>query len=219
MAVSKYFNHISHPGQQKLVTDLITQAIQHRGIDIVYVPEEVVESNELFNDTKKTKFVNDKTVEVYVESVTNFNGMGDVWAQFSGMDMSDRATFMVVQKRFKDVFGANAYPKEGDLIYIPYIDTIFEVSKKLEDEDFHQWGKNYVFRMVCSKFEYGHEDINTGVANLDDIVSGSYDKVPTPGQGEQIFETKDPVDNVKQATTKTGAPNPFIGSDPFGDNS
>lgn len=218
MSVSKYFNHVGHTGQQKLVKDLITQAIQHRGIDVVYIPEEIIENNELFNDTTKTKFHNSKTVEMYVESITNFNGMGDVWAQFNGLDMTDRITLMVVQDRFKEEIGTDSYPKDGDLIYIPYTDTMFEVNKKLEDEDFHQWGKNYVYRIVCSKFEYGHEDIETDVPSIDDIVAESYDEIPTPGQGEQIYKTKDPVDNVKQSTTKPGATSPFLGIDPFGDN-
>lgn len=215
MAVSKYFNHISHPGQQKLAEDLIVQAIQQRGIDIVYVPEQIVENNDLLNEPAHSLFSTNHTIEVYVESATNFNGMGDVWG-FGGMDMTDKVTLVISQRRFKEILGAEEMPQEGDLVYVPYIDTIYEVKKLIEDEDYHQWGKNYVFRIICNKFQYGHEDIETSIAELDDVVEQSYDHIPLPTDPDQTHITKPVPGDTKTAVDK--GQNPFIEFDPFGDN-
>lgn len=216
MAVSPYFNHVGHAGQQKLVEDLIVQAVQQRGVDIMYLPRAIVEDNELFNEATKSKFANAHTLEVHVESITNFNGMGDIWSQMGGMEMEDRMTIMFSQKRFAEELGDGVIPQPNDLVYVPYTDTMFEVTKPLEDEDYHQWGKNYVFRLLCSKFDYGHEDISTGIAELDDISEVYEEPVPTPGDVDTLHQVHDENANVSHTVDAGDAFNPFIGGDPFG---
>lgn len=164
MAVNKYFSHVNHAGQQKLVDELITEAIQTRGIEVLYIPREVVEDDALINEAKASLFNNAIEIEMYVEEVTNFNGMGDLFRSFGSFSMEDSATLMVSQTRFHEEVDSNGEPRQKDLIYIPYADLMFEVDKKLEDESFMQWGQNYVYRLKCTKFKFGGEDFD-----LDDV--------------------------------------------------
>lgn len=188
MAVSQYFNHITHPGEQKLVEDTIIEAIQHRGVDVYYINREVIEDLELFNEAVRTKFSNAKIVEMYVESITNFNGAGDMFNKFGGFGFEDSAIFVVSKKRFKEeLLGFREEPQPGDLIYLTFADQLFEVQKRLEDEDYRQVGINHVYRIRLTKFRFGHEDLDTGVASIDDI--------------ENFYETLDLDDPTVTVTT------------------
>ncbi|CAL9980748.1 head closure Hc2 [Vibrio phage D528] len=175
MATNKYFNNQKNTAQQQLAEQLIIQAIQHRGIDVKYIPAEHIEEDKIFNESLRTKFSNDIDIEVYVEDITNFNGSGDLYQAFGGFTMTDNATLVISQKRFKEeMVKANVSkeePDDGDLIYIPYANLMFEVDKVLEDADFRQWGQNYVFRIRATKYSYGHEELSTGDPDIDQLMN------------------------------------------------
>ena len=170
MAVSPYFNHVSHPGEQKLAEDLLVEAIQQRGVDSFYIPRELIEEEAMFNEANINKFSNAKSVEMYVEAMSNFNGQGDIFQKFGGFSLDDTATFVYSAKRFKEeLLGLREEPKAGDLIYLNFADQIFEVQKRLEDEDYRQLGVNRNYRLQVTKFKYGHESFETGEVDIDDV--------------------------------------------------
>lgn len=204
MPVSPYFNNTSHPGQQKLTEDLIVEAIQLRGVDAYYIPRETIDDIAMFNEAEKNKFSVAKSIELYVENITNFNGQGDLFSKFGGFTFEDRATLVYAAKRFKEeMVGYRTEPKDGDLIYIEFADVLFEVQKRLEDEDWRQWGKNYVYRLEVSKFKYGHEEFDTGIDEIDDVVGAlEFEELDNLLQPTGITGTNDPRD-VRQEVLAT----------------
>ena len=60
-------------------------------------------------------------------------------------------------------------PKEGDLIYNPFDDSIFEIKYVMFDTPFFTLGKGYIYELQCEKFEYSGEDFSTGVDKVDDV--------------------------------------------------
>ena len=60
-------------------------------------------------------------------------------------------------------------PLEGDLVFHPVINKLFEISFVDHDEPFFQLDNNPVYKLKCRLFEYGIEDINTGISTLDNI--------------------------------------------------
>ena len=60
-------------------------------------------------------------------------------------------------------------PLEGDLVFHPIINKMFEISFVDHDEPFFQLDNNPVYKLKCRLFEYGSEDINTGISTLDNI--------------------------------------------------
>ena len=117
------------------------------------------------------------TIEMYVEDVQNFNGDNDLFSKF-GLQMDDQATLIVSKRRFKEEvllrteqFQAdNGFtPREGDLIYVPFSDSVWEIKQVKNDSEYFQQGQNLVFRLAVSAYEYSHEDFNTGDTNIDDI--------------------------------------------------
>lgn len=62
-------------------------------------------------------------------------------------------------------------PREGDLIYFPMVDKIFEIKYTDYEAMFYQFGKLQVYNLECELFEYSSERFNTDVAVIDDIES------------------------------------------------
>ena len=60
-------------------------------------------------------------------------------------------------------------PLEGDLVYHPILNKIFEVNFVDHDEPFHQLDNNPVYKLRCRQFEYSSEELNTGVTDVDAI--------------------------------------------------
>ena len=60
-------------------------------------------------------------------------------------------------------------PLEGDLVYHPIVEKMFEISFVDDDEPFYQLDNQIVFKLRCKQFEYSSEAINTGIATIDAI--------------------------------------------------
>ena len=84
-------------------------------------------------------------------------------------------------------------PFEGDLIYFPLNDKLFEIRFVEHEKVFYQLGNLPLYTLTCELFEYSHEDIDTGVPQIDDIeneYSYSMDLVFDSGSGNfQVDET------------------------------
>ena len=60
-------------------------------------------------------------------------------------------------------------PLEGDLVYHPVFEKMFEISFVDHDDPFHQLDNNPVYKLRCRQFEYSQEVIDTGIAEIDEI--------------------------------------------------
>ena len=58
-------------------------------------------------------------------------------------------------------------PREGDLVYFPLGQRLFEVKFVEHEDPFYQLGKNYVFQLKCELFEYENEVIDTTIEQID----------------------------------------------------
>ena len=170
MATSKYFNYNHHSGTQKLIDDLVVEMIQLRGIDIKYIPRSIVEKFPITNDANH-RFDQAFDLEVYMQDYQGFNTQ--MWEKFGGIQLQDEVTFTIARRRFAEVVGNGVgleqQPQEGDLIYLPTANKIFKVNNPNNDEDFMQFGKWYTFSLPCTLFQYGNENFDTGVDEIDDI--------------------------------------------------
>ena len=64
-------------------------------------------------------------------------------------------------------------PLEGDLVFHPIINKMFEISFVDHDEPFFQLDNNPVYKLKCRLFEYGSEGLDTGVSAIDQIETDS----------------------------------------------
>ena len=58
-------------------------------------------------------------------------------------------------------------PNEGDVIYLPLMNSFFEITFVEDQEPFFQLGNLPVYKLRVTRFEYSNEEINTGQQILD----------------------------------------------------
>lgn len=205
--------------EQNLVEDLTIEAIKMYGMDMVYLPREITEEDSLFGEGIQTKFSNHRLIEMYIESVDGFGGAEtDIMSKF-GLQINDQASLIVSRRRFTEVMCIDR-PKEGDLIYFPLSNSLFEINHVEHENPFYQLGKNYSFKITIELFTYSHEEFNTGL-DVDDI---SHDR----SQEMEIdradnHEIQDEIEEIAVKNDKTNDyptiddDNLFDQSNPFGD--
>lgn len=159
MATNKYFNPMSNSNTQAFIEKMIIQSIQANGLDMLYIPRQVIEDDEVYLEARQELFQHAYELEFVVEDIMNFNGEGHNF--FAGFEMRDSVTLVVSKKRFTEVTSM-ARPTDLDLVYIKEADMTFQLDKIYEDETWREWGQNYVWRMKFTRFRFGHEEFETG---------------------------------------------------------
>ena len=68
-----------------------------------------------------------------------------------------------------DTVGTTDRPNEGDLIYFPLNNKLFEIKFVEHEAIFYQMGSLQTYDITCELFEYSHERLDTGIAAIDNI--------------------------------------------------
>jgi hypothetical protein len=175
MATSVYFNNYSAAtiNEQRLLEDLIGESIKIMGHDVHYLPREAWDGDDrIFGETQNAKFNRAYTMEMYLANVEGYEGDGDFFSKF-GLEIRDTSNFVVSRRAFEKYVPSSiaARPREGDLIYIPVIQKIFEIKFVEEELMFFSLGKRdpYIYELRCEMFRYNNEDIDTGIEDIDII--------------------------------------------------
>lgn len=190
MATNFYLDHYQNRSEQTLIEDLTIEAIKMYGVDMIYMPRETIERDDIFGEDIITKFDANFMVEMYVETVDGFEGGQDVLAKF-GLQIVDQATFILSKRRFEETVHGKVRPMEGDLIYFPLSNSIFEVNHVEHENPFYQLGKLHTYKLTVELFTHSHEDFSTGFDEIDRV---SDDRSP-----EKEIERADNVEIQEEA--------------------
>ena len=173
MATNTYFTQ-GTTGEQDLHESLVTEQIKMFGKNVYYIPRTLVKTDSVFGEDTMSKFEGAFEIEAYIEDNTGFRGDGDMFSKF-GVQISDQATFVVSRTRFTAAVDDNAElivegrPNEGDLVYFPMANKIFEIQFVEYEVPFFTLGKQYTWGLRCELFQYSDEDIDTGITEADAI--------------------------------------------------
>ena len=170
MATNPYISR-GHRPEQNLYEDLIVESIKFYGEDIYYLPRELVNRDNVFLDDVPSHFSDAYKVEVYIENTDGFDGEGDLFTKF-GIELRDQATFVIARRRWRELVGDRLEqqqfrPREGDVIYLPLSQSLFQIMKVETESPFYQLNQLPLFRMQCELFEYNDEDFDTGIDEID----------------------------------------------------
>jgi hypothetical protein len=169
MARNPYFKEYN--GEQDVVEDLTIEIIKTMGKDMVYIPRTLMNEDKLFGEDTISKFDDGYEIEMYIQSVDGFEGEGDILAKY-GIQIKDKVELVVSRKRFEEAVGSyeNATrPKEGDLIFFPLSQTLFEINFVEHENPFYALGKLFTYKLSCEVFTYSEEDIDTGFSDIDKV--------------------------------------------------
>jgi len=175
MAVSHYFNNYSGrmTGEQFLMEDNIVESIKIMGHDCWYVPREGFnEVDSLFGENPQSKFERAYNMEMYLANVEGYEGDGDFFSKF-GVEIRDTSNFICSRRSFERYIPSSIAqrPREGDLVFVPALQKLFEIKFVEEELMFFSLGnrKPYIYEMRCELFRYSQESINTGVDEIDHV--------------------------------------------------
>ena len=158
--------------EQNVYEDLIVESLKIYGQDVYYIPRTLVNRDTILNEDPGSKFDDAYLMEAYIENVDGFEGAGDLYSKF-GLEIRDEATFVISRKSWNYAVGLNENkdkPSEGDLLFLPMTNSFFEISYVEDDSPFFQLSNLPVYKLTCSLFEYSDEEIETGIAEIDDKI-------------------------------------------------
>jgi hypothetical protein len=144
------------------------------GQDVYYLPRDIVNEDSILNEDVPSKFNSSHKIEMYIENVEGFDGEGDLFTKF-GVQIRDAATFIVARKRWEQTVRRydneiqSVRPIEGDLIYLPLTNKLFEIMHVEHEQPFYQLSNLPTYKLRCELFEYNDEDLDTGIEQIDDI--------------------------------------------------
>jgi len=174
MALNPFFLQ-GTSSEQQLVQDLINEQLRTFGVEVTYIPRKFVNVKSIIQEVQASKFDDNFSIEAYVNNYDGYGGTGDVLTKF-GMSLRDEVTLTISRERYEDFISpflaADDYllssrPREGDLVYFPLGQRLFEVKFVEHENPFYQLGKNYVYELKCELFEYEDEVIDTSIEAID----------------------------------------------------
>jgi hypothetical protein len=172
MPTNHYFDLFRNPAEQDLYNELIKETIFTYGIDTFYMPRtSESEQDLLFGEDPTSKFTEAYPTAVYVQSVDNFEG-GELFSKF-GLEVRKQARFLIAKDSFQhDIPSTYTRPREGDLLWMKNFAALFEIKYVDEEYFFYNFGnKNiYGYSLVCEKFRYSNERVDTGMLDADNAV-------------------------------------------------
>jgi hypothetical protein len=188
-----YFNSV-YPGtstEQNLIDSLVIEQIAMFGADMLYLPRKMLNLDKLLHESSKNAFEFAMPIPLYVKTFSGYNNGLEMLTKF-GVRSSDEVTLVASRSVWNTSYapfmksyynaeagreptaelnyleGETARPKEGDIIYFPFDDSIFEIKYVMFDQPFFQLGKGYVYELMCEKFEYSGETFSTGYEEVDE---------------------------------------------------
>lgn len=173
MATNLYFSQKVH-AEQNLYEDIVIESLKMYGQDVYYLPRTIVNEDRVFGDDVPSRFSASYKVEMYIENVEGFDGEGDLFTKF-GVEIRDQATFVVARRRWSAT--VNRYdnainserPREGDLVYLPLSNSMFQIMAVEHEQPFYQLSNLAVYKLRCELFEYNDEDLDTEIDAIQDI--------------------------------------------------
>ena len=178
MPTSSYFPtyHQGHSGEQALVQDLVDEQIKLFGSDIYYLPKTILADSTL-DEVRYTKYQDQFQIEMMLVNVMGFGDNAEFISKF-GLTITDEIIFRVSTKRWDEEVAEHSMsakltvpesPNEGDLLYYPLTQNLYEIKYVGKEEPFFQFGKIQFYAITAELYQVGSDDLATGVAEIDAI--------------------------------------------------
>ena len=176
MPTSPYFPtyYAGHSGEQGLVQDLVDEQIKLFGTDIYYIPK-IVLADSTLDEVRYTKYQEQFQVEMLLQNVMGFGDNAEFISKF-GLRITDEIIFRVSTRRWDEevadhnpTLTVDSRPNEGDLLYFPLTQDIYEIKFVGKEEPFYQFGKIQFYAITAEIYEVGQDDFDTGIAEIDAV--------------------------------------------------
>lgn len=186
MTLNSYFLQGS-TWEQFLIQDLINEQLKIYGVEVYYLPRKIFGSDNILGEVTSSKFDDSFLIEAYVDNYEGYAPGSDIMTKF-GLRLKNEVNLVISRERFEEFIvpflGANKFvsdnvsdanydfsitnrPREGDLIFFPLGERLFEIKRVEAEKPFYQLGKTYVYELNCELYEYENDQIDTDVDIID----------------------------------------------------
>ncbi len=190
MSLNPFFLQGS-PGEQFLVQDLINEQLKIYGVDVYYLPRKIFKTDNIIREIQSSKFDDVFMLEAYINNYDGYAPDSDIMTKF-GLRLKNEISLTISRERYEefiapflegissgiregriteyDFADLITRPKEGDLIYFPLGERLFEIKRVESEKPFYQLGSNYTYELSCELYEYENELIDTDIEEVDNTV-------------------------------------------------
>ena len=223
MATNSFFNSYSNVQEQSLIDDLVIESIKQYGVDIIYISRAIKGRDIIFNEDDFPEYNEVFGFETYVKSMEGFEGEGDFLSKF-GLQIRDTLTLTVANRTFERHVTREVVeltrPREGDLIYFPLNEKLFEIKYVEHESIFYQMGQTQVFDMQCELLEYANQRFNTGHPAIDNYFANYNTDIIVDANNATLTALAATDDNASNLDFELEADGilDFSETDPFSEN-
>jgi hypothetical protein len=190
MTLNPFFLQGSH-NEQYLIQDLINEQLRIYGIEVYYLPRKIFKTDDIIREIQSSKFDDVFLIEAYLNNYDGYAPGSDLMTKF-GLKLQNEISLTISRERYEEFIAPflegissgiregriTGYdfgdliqrPKEGDLIYFPLGERLFEIKRVESEKPFYQLGRNYVYELSCELYEYENELIDTAIEEVDNTV-------------------------------------------------
>jgi hypothetical protein len=178
-----------------LVENLIIESIRMYGNEWFYIPRVLVAPDQIFGEDNLSKFKNAYMIECYLDNIDNFGGQGAFISKF-GLNIEEQGQLTIAKRRWEELAGQYgksiipSRPTEGDLMYFPMTDGLFEIKFVEHQSPFYQLGQLNVWKLKVESFQYSSERIETDLTELNELALGmTFDitEHSNPGEANPLY--------------------------------
>jgi len=169
-----YFKHDF--AETRLMEDLVTEAIEIHGYDVVYIPREKIVRDNLFGEDWLSKFDGGAAyVEMYIASFDGVEG-AEVFSKF-GIQKKEKLKLVVSKRKFERAMSHYMpelfRPREGDLIHILPLKQFFEITfvDSSSSSHFYQGDRLYTYTITAEGYQFDSDIIHTDFTEIDNLVT------------------------------------------------
>ena len=239
MALRSQFTHNNQnsdgtmTNEQSMVESLVIESIQIAGFNGYYLPRVLDNMDNIFGEAEKESFEKAYELEMYFDAPEDALADSVDYISYFGFEVRDSCDFVFSVKRFQDLEIPDPNrddarkletPLEGDLIYLPFTNSIFQI-KFVEDwSPFFQLGANYTYKALCRLFIFDNQDFDNltlydSEGNLVDVSSMLTKQTEALQQIENIDEDNEvnPFDQAETFQSEGTNLLDFTEDNPFGE--
>ena len=177
--------------EQFLIQDLINEQLKIYGIEVYYLPRKIFKTDDIIKEIQSSKFDDSFMIEAYLNNYDGYAPGSDIMTKF-GLKLQNEISLTISRERYEEFIapfleGISAgirdglitdydfgdlitRPKEGDLVYFPLGERLFEIKRVEFEKPFYQLGKGYIYELSCELYEYENELIDTTIEEVDNTV-------------------------------------------------